>query len=286
MFYLLLVSLIWAFSFGITKYVLFDEISSINPALAAVVRLLLSALVFLPFIKKVQNKKLFFQLALIGAVQFGLMYIFLMESYAYAKNAWNVAFFTLFTPIYVILIYDFYAKKFSLKSLLLVLLSVVGAGLVIYDSSSLKETITCFLLLQASNLCFAWGQVYYKKIASTFKNDDKSFFWLVYLSATLTAIIWLLIKEQGSVSLDISLKQFSALIYLGVVASGLCFFWWNKGAKLTNPTSLAILNNLKTPLAVSVSFLFFSEPTNLLALTFSFAIMSLTIIASKTHTSP
>jgi len=281
MFYLLLVSLIWAFSFGITKYVLFDEISAINPALAVVIRLFLSALVFLPFVKKIKNAKLFVQLFLIGSIQFGLMYIFLMESYVYAKNAWNVAFFTLFTPIYVILIYDFYARKFSLKSLILVMLSVVGAGLVIYDSSSLKETLTCFILLQASNICFAWGQVYYKKISPSFNSEEKSFFWLIYLSATLTAIIWLLIKEQGNVSFDISLKQFSALIYLGIVASGLCFFWWNKGAKFTNPAPLAIMNNLKTPLAVLVSFLVFAESTNLIALTFSFAIMSVTIFASK-----
>jgi len=61
----------------------------------------------------------------------------------------------------------------------------------------------------------------------------------------------------------LDLKQAGTLLYLGVLASGLCFFWWNKGAVLTNAGTLAVFNNLKIPLAVAVSLLVFGESTDL-----------------------
>lgn len=52
------------------------------------------------------------------------------------------------------------------------------------------------------------------------------------------------------------------LAYLGVVASGLCFFLWNRGAQLVAAGQLAVMNNLKIPLGVAVSLFVFREPAN------------------------
>jgi drug/metabolite transporter (DMT)-like permease len=52
------------------------------------------------------------------------------------------------------------------------------------------------------------------------------------------------------------------LLYLGIIPSGIGFFLWNYGAKLTNIGSLAIFNNIKIPLGISVSILFFEETAN------------------------
>jgi drug/metabolite transporter (DMT)-like permease len=56
------------------------------------------------------------------------------------------------------------------------------------------------------------------------------------------------------------------LIYLGAIASGLGFFLWNSGARQVNTGALAIFNNLKIPLAVVVSLVFFGEQANPVAL--------------------
>jgi drug/metabolite transporter (DMT)-like permease len=53
--------------------------------------------------------------------------------------------------------------------------------------------------------------------------------------------------------------QWLVLFYLGAVASGLAFLLWNLGAKKTDAGTLAVLNNLKVPLAVAASILFFGE---------------------------
>jgi drug/metabolite transporter (DMT)-like permease len=64
-------------------------------------------------------------------------------------------------------------------------------------------------------------------------------------------------------SVAVSGNQWLALLYLGAVASGLGFFWWNKGARRVNAGILAVFNDLKIPLAVAVSLAFFGEQTSL-----------------------
>ena len=66
------------------------------------------------------------------------------------------------------------------------------------------------------------------------------------------------------------------LAYLGVIASGVCFFLWNYGARRVTPVKLAIMNNLKIPLAAMTSLLLFREYSNM----FLLSIGCLLILAS------
>jgi drug/metabolite transporter (DMT)-like permease len=67
-------------------------------------------------------------------------------------------------------------------------------------------------------------------------------------------------------SLTLTAKQIWTLVYLGIFASGICFFLWNFGARKVNAGALAIFNDFKIPLAVAISLLVFGEKTNLLHL--------------------
>jgi drug/metabolite transporter (DMT)-like permease len=51
-----------------------------------------------------------------------------------------------------------------------------------------------------------------------------------------------------------------------VIASGVGFFLWNYGARRVNAGTLAVFNNLKVPLAVAVSLIFFGESADPLRL--------------------
>jgi drug/metabolite transporter (DMT)-like permease len=57
--------------------------------------------------------------------------------------------------------------------------------------------------------------------------------------------------------------QLAVLLYLGLLASGIGFFLWNVGATRVGTGVLAVFNNVKVPLAVLVSLLFFREQTDL-----------------------
>ena len=95
--------------------------------------------------------------------------------------------------------------------------------------------------------------------------SDKSIFALLYLGAVIiTGSMAGLTTEWNSLTLE--WNQITTLLYLGVVASGICFFLWNIGARKTNTGTLAIFNNVKIPLAVLFSLLFFGESANVVKL--------------------
>ena len=90
-------------------------------------------------------------------------------------------------------------------------------------------------------------------------------FSLLYLGAfLLTATSALLFG--GFNQLKITPFQIWTLLYLGVVASGIGFFMWNHAARRVETGTLAVFNNLKVPLAVAVSLIFFGEQADLLHL--------------------
>ena len=58
-------------------------------------------------------------------------------------------------------------------------------------------------------------------------------------------------------------EQLQVLTYLGVVASGLGFFLWNKGAALCRAGTLAAFNNAVVPLAMACSLFIFGASSEI-----------------------
>ena len=73
------------------------------------------------------------------------------------------------------------------------------------------------------------------------------------------------------------------LVYLGVLASGLCFFLWNIGATRVSAGTLAVMNNAKVPLGVACSLLFFGEHANLLTLAASFGLLGGAVCLARSN---
>lgn len=255
MVYLLIVSLIWAFSFGLIK----TNLTSLDSNFVSFVRLGISLLAFLPFLR---IKKLLridtLKLVGIGAIQYGLMYTFYIASYQYLQS-FEIALFTILTPVYIIIIHDFIERRINYIFLFTALAAVIGGGIVMYRSLISEELLTGFLFVQLSNICFASGQIFYTKMKKKLpEKSDHSLFGLLYLGAVLVSFIASLFTTDYS-TINLTSEQLYTLIYLGAIASGLSFFLWNVGATRVNEGALAALNNLKIPLAVSVSILVFGE---------------------------
>ncbi len=262
MVYLLLVSLIWAFSFGLIK----GNLTGLDPDFVAFVRLAISFIVFVPFLRiKDISKSFSLKLIITGSIQYGLMYISYIYSYQYLK-AYEIALFTIFTPIYVSLINDLLTKKFHKLFFAVALLAFAGTLITLYREIDRQNFILGFLLVQISNLCFAFGQIYYKKIlAGKPQIKDLNIYALLFLGGVILTMVFSIFTTKFS-TLTITNPQLFTLVYLGVIASGLGFFLWNYGARRTNTGSLAIFNNLKIPLAIAVSLIFFGESADVLRL--------------------
>ena len=269
MLYLWVVSLAWAFSFGLIKV----SFPGVSPLFISFARLFISLLVFLPFLRPRQlTRKAFMQLLLVGALQYGMMYITYNYAFQFLK-AYEVALFTTFTPIYVTLIHDLLRRRLHRVYWLTALMAVIGTGIVELNGALSGNLLEGFLIVQASNLCFAFGQVFYRDVMRNFPHlKDTHIFAVPYLGATLITFAASLLFG-GFQGLSLTSTQARTLVYLGAFASGICFFLWNLGARQVDLGALAIFNNLKVPLAVAVSLIFFGEQANLLNLMIGGAIV-------------
>ena len=258
MLYLALVSVLWAFSFGLIGSILSD----LDSSLVATLRLGCASLLFIPFLKskkitKIDRLKLF----ICGFIQFGLMYVSYIKAFHYLPSH-LVAVFSILTPLYVILIYDLLNRSLSPRYLLAAFLSVLGAASIQIDGIPEKDIWIGFGLMQISGICFAFGQVYYRgwKLRN-FHVKDSEVYGLLALGGTICAVGFCTYSNEWNV-LEISSEEWQAIGYLGFVATGLGFFLWNKGAALCNAGTLAVFNNALVPLAVLCSLFVFGEIEN------------------------
>lgn len=277
---LLFVSLLWAFSPGLIKHFLGDLPS---PAVATV-RLGLTFLVFAPFLRTTLfAKRSSAWLAGIGAIQFGLMYLFYLQAFQHLQGH-EVFLFTILTPLYVVLLDSAIANKLSLRHAIAALLSVIGAGVIIPRGVGTADVMIGFVFVQGANLCFAAGQIAYKRTRPAFvkkATDAQLFAWLALGGFVATALVaapvtkWSAFTPTGT--------QWLVLAFLGLVASGAGFFLWNRGLAQVNAGTLAAMNNLKIPLGVAVSLLVFDEPAHLPRLLASLALLATAVLIAEWH---
>lgn len=255
MLYLAIVSIIWAFSFGIIG----NSLTGVDSYLLATLRLASASLVFLPFLRPkyiqgIDGLRLF----VYGFIQFGLMYACYMKAYQYLPSH-LVALFSIFTPIYVVLINAIRKYHFSVQYLMAALLSVSGAAIIKVQGLPSGDFWTGFALMQIAGIAFAFGQIAYRDWKRAHSSvPDLAIFALLTLGGTVCAGLFSLALAEKA-SLAITSTQWVSIFYLGLVASGLGFFLWNKGATKTNPGTLAAFNNAVVPLAMLFSLFIFGE---------------------------
>lgn len=251
---LLVVSVLWALSFGLTA-----QVSGLGAPFVTAIRTLLAALVFLPFLNlKGLAPKRVVAFAAIGALQFGLMYLLYIASFRWLRAS-EVALFTIFTPLFVTLAGDLLEGRSTGKVWVAVAVAVLGTGICVWSGLGRTGLLWGFLLMQGANLCFALGQVLYRREALATGKPDRELMGLLYLGAAAVATALAAPWIQWHQVFAMSLWQGAVLLYLGAVASGLGFFLFNAGARRVDIGTLAIFNNVKIPLAILAAGLVFRE---------------------------
>ena len=266
---LLAASFLWAFSFGLIG----SALRGVDVPSVVLVRLVLAWLLFLPIgFTRCGTARPFARtcsLFAIGAVQFGLMYVFYMSSFRFLQGH-QVALMTAFTPLIVAGL-----CTRGLPGLQLLawaggcVLALMGAALTISDWSAADGSVIGVVLIQLANLCFAAGQVAYRVLLrSGVSGEDKAVdarsFPMMYAGGVAVAALWAIFEgDPASLLVTLSPGQWLALVYLGLVPAGLGFFLWNVGARRVTPGVLAVMNNLKIPLAVWLSVTLFREQADL-----------------------
>lgn len=267
MIWLWMVTVCWAFSFSLIAVHLSGQV---DDAVSVFIRVALAFLLFLPLwlrLKSTEHPPLKTALALmgIGAIQIGLMYLFLFKSYAYLSVP-ALLLFTIFTPLYVTLIDELMIGRRRLPARFWASagLAVLGAAIIRYQNPE-AASVTGFLLVQVANLCFAFGQVAYKRLPQGSTVNQIQTFGLFFLGATIVSGVMMLLTADFS-ALPQTQVQWLVLLWLGLGASGLGYLGWNLGARRVSTGELAAMNNLLIPAGILVNVLIWGHGTDWLRL--------------------
>jgi carboxylate/amino acid/amine transporter len=258
--YLVLITCLWAFSFSLIDVYL---AGSVDGDFAVLTRVILAGLLFLPFTQwhGIPNP-LKAGTMFVGVLMIGVTYLCLYRSFLYLTVP-EVLLFKVTTPLFVSLIDDAINRKFSPIALLSAFLAVLGAGYIRYDEITITY-LTGLLLIQTANLSFAAGQVGYANLVKRYPVDipQHRFFGYFNLGGLCITLPSFLIFGDPTMLPSTSL-QWGVLLWLGIVASGVGLFLWNKGATMVDTGTLAIMNNVLIPAGILVNLLFWNKETDL-----------------------
>lgn len=272
--YLVFVTVLWAFSFSLIGVYLAGKVDSY---FAVLMRIVLAGLIFLPFTRwRGVPGQLKGGITLVGSLQFGITYICLYQSFLYLSVP-EVLLFTIFTPLYVTLIDDALNRRFSPAPLVAAAIAVVGAGVIRYDGLS-DDFITGFLLLQVANMAFAAGQVGYANLMKRYPVDLPAWrsFGYFFLGALVVVLPAFLILGNPD-KVPTTALQWGVLAWLGLVASGLGFYLWNRGGCQVDAGTLGIMNNALVPAGLIVNLLIWNRDADLGRLAVGGAIIALSL---------
>lgn len=277
--YLAAVTLLWAFSFSLIGVYLAGQVDS---WFSVLMRVGLASLVFLPFLKfRDVSKSLIAKLMAIGGIQLGLMYCFYYQSFLLLSVP-EVLLFTVFTPIYVTLLYDLLKGQFSPWYLVTAAIAVLGAVFIKFAGIN-DNFLVGFLVVQGANLCFAIGQVSYKVVMEqeSVELPQHTVFGYFYLGALCVASVAFMLL--GNIDkLPTTSLQWGILVYLGLIASGVGYFVWNKGACTVNAGALAVMNNALVPAGLVVNILIWNRDVDLVRLATGGGIILLSLWVNET----
>ena len=258
--HLIIVTVLWAFSFSLIGEYLAGKVDS---DFAVLLRVLIAAAVFLPFtLWRGLPTRLVAGFWLAGALQFGVTYLCLYRSFA-VLTVPEVLLFTVLTPIYVTLLDDALARRLNRWALLAAAVAV-GGGVIIRFQPLEGEYLTGFLLLQLANATFAAGQVLCRRLLQQHPVSQPlhRFFGHFFLGALLLALPSYLIFGNPA-RLPHTAMQWGVLVYMGLFATALGMYWWVKGSTRVSAGTLAIMNELHVPAGLLVNVLIWNRDADL-----------------------
>lgn len=254
--YLLIVTLIQAFSFNLIGVFLAGHVDSYFAVLA---RVLMAGLVFVPLTRwRTTSRRFIGHMLLIGALQFGVTYVCLYLSFR-VLTVPEVLLFTVLTPLHVTLIEDALNRRFNPWALLAALVAVTGAAVIRYDRVS-ADFFGGFVLLQVANFTYAAGQVLYKHLLASDPTSEPQYrrFGYFFVGALIVALPAFLILGNPQ-RLPQHATQWEVLIFLGLIATAFGMYAWNKGASQVTGATLAVMNNLHVPVGLLLNLLIWNQ---------------------------
>jgi len=275
--YLWIITALWAFSFSLIGVYLSGHVDSY---FAVLTRLVLASLLLAPFLRPRRTSiRAIAGLMMIGAVQIGLMYLFFYQAFLWLSVP-EVVLFTIFTPLYISLLDDALVRRFRPVYLLAACGAVIGAAIIRYHGVGDGFWIG-FGLVQGANLCFAIGQVAYRRLAAYIPSQNPTvFFGWFFIGALPVAVVAFCFFGNWH-QLPTTSVEWGVLAWLGLGSSGLGYLIWNTGATRVSSGVLAVMNNALIPASLLVNVLIWNHHADYLRLSAGAVVILAALAATR-----
>jgi carboxylate/amino acid/amine transporter len=261
--HLVAVTVLWAFSFSLIGVYLAGHV---DVYFAVLTRITLALALFAPLLRPLATRpRCALGLMLIGAFQIGLMYLFFYNSFLFISVP-EVLLFSIVTPVYITLLDDLLERRFAPRYLLVAVLAVAGAGLIRYTEVG-EQVWLGFALMQGANLCFAIGQVAYRRLEPRLARGVpvyRQFGWFFAGAWPVAALSFMVFGDRSA--LPHTAVQWGVLLWLGMAASGVGYYAWNRGTARVDAGTLAVMNNMLIPAGLAVNLVIWNHDADLLRL--------------------
>ncbi len=139
-----------------------------------------------------------------------------------------------------------FSRQFSPWYLVTAAIAVLGAVFIKFAGIN-ENFLVGFLVVQGADTITAIGQVGYKVVMEKrLELPQHTVFWL-FLSRRSVCGFSCFHVAGATQRNCLRHTSMGILLYLGLIASGLGYFMWNKGACMVNAGTLAVMNNVLVP---------------------------------------
>jgi drug/metabolite transporter (DMT)-like permease len=268
-------AVIWGVNFSIVKFgtTLVDPLAynGIRVSLAATI---LCAIVFLGR-APLPPRKIILALLGLGVLGNGVYQFFFVEGIAHSRAS-DAALVVAASPAFIAIIGRVRGvDRISRRGIVGIALSVLGIGLVVLStaqSSDAHASLFGDLLVLVGSLAWAFYSVMLKPYTEQVNGMQLS-----ALTMTGGALTLLVISSPAIVHAPwrtVTPIGWSALIYSGVFALVIAYYFWYRGVRVLGPTRTAMYSNLQPVVGVGMAWLLLHETPTIWQLVGAISIMS------------
>jgi drug/metabolite transporter (DMT)-like permease len=272
---LVAMAVIWGVNFSVVKFgtTLVDPLAynGVRVALAAAILCVIVLLGGGPL----PPRKTMIALLGLGVLGNGVYQFLFVEGIAHSRAS-DTALVVAASPAFIAIIGRVRGvERVTRRSVIGIALSVIGIGLVVLstmDSSDARASFFGDLLVLAGSLSWAFYTVLLKPYT-----DHVNGLQLSALTMTGGAIMLLVVAAPAIVHApwgSVPAIGWSALIYSGIFALVIAYYFWYRGVRVIGPTRTAMYSNLQPVIGVGMAWLLLHETPTAWQLVGAVSIMS------------
>jgi drug/metabolite transporter (DMT)-like permease len=262
----------WASFYIVSRFLFGENEAKVDPLFLTFVRYLVAAVLLLaimlyqkkmPVIRKCLKKDLiiFIFLGLTGVVLEGTLVFYSLKFTTVARSCLLANASPVFTVILAYFALNEGMSKMKITGMIIGFIGIFAAifsrgGSDVYTSAS---AVTGDLMALVSGICWAAYTVWGVRVSNEYGGMVSGFVSILFGVVLMLPVV---IIGGGNMSLDLPLRVWLGVIYLGIAANGIAYACWFSALKYLKAGELGALGYVSAAMAMTLSILLLQEKLN------------------------